>query len=312
MKLSTIAFVVLGLLGGANLVYMKWASALISPMQVAFLRVLFGFLPLAFAAWHTRAITRDQLRLLPHFLVMAAGATTFYFIAIIKGTAMVPLGIAGVLGGSIALFTALFSLLLLRTERLTKVMASGVILGFMGIVLIARPWENGGGAISPEGVLWLLASAGVLGLSYIYVRLFLSPANLPPVALATWQMGLALLILSFCTNFTGIDRVLEDWHVAALVVVGLGVLGTGVAFLLYYYLLQEMGAVASSSANYLAPAVALVIGWLLGERFGALEMLAIAFIFASTALLQTARPRIAPADVTTVPAMPVGLAEGDE
>jgi drug/metabolite transporter (DMT)-like permease len=291
MKLSTIAFVLLGLLGGMNLVYMKWATELISPVQVAFLRVFFGFLPLALAAWHQRAITRDQLRLLPHFLIMAAGATAFYFIAIIKGTALVPLGIAGVLGGSIALFTAIFSLLFLRTERLTVMMAAAVMLGFLGIVLIARPWEGGSGAINAAGVLWLLASACVLGLSYIYVRIFLSPANLPPLALTTWQMGLALLILSFCTDFTGMDRLLLDWRATAGVVVGLGFLGTGLAFLIYYYLLDELGAVASSSANYLAPAVALLIGWVIGERLGLLELVAITLVFVSIALVQVEQQR---------------------
>jgi drug/metabolite transporter (DMT)-like permease len=291
MRLTTVAFVCLGLLGGMNLVYMKWATELISPIQVAFLRVLFGFVPLALAAWHQRAITRDQLRLLPHFLIMAAGATAFYFIAIIKGTAMVPLGIAGVLGGSIALFTAIFSLVFLRTEKLTMVMAAAVLLGFLGIVLIARPWDSGSGAISTAGVLWLLASASVLGLSYIYVRLFLSPANLPPLALATWQMGLALLILSFCTDFTGMDRLLQDWRATAGVVVGLGVMGTGVAFFIYYYLLEQLGAVASSSANYLAPAVAMLIGWVLGERFGLLELVAIALVFGSIALVQFEQQR---------------------
>jgi drug/metabolite transporter (DMT)-like permease len=291
MKLSTVAFVCLGILGGLNLVYMKWATVLISPIQVAFLRVLFGFVPLALASWHRRAITRDQLRLLPHFLIMAAVATAFYFIAIIKGTALVPLGIAGVLGGSIALFTAIFSLVLLRTERLTVVMATAVMLGFVGIVLIARPWEGGSGAVNTVGVLWLLASACVLGLSYIYVRVFLSPANLPPLALATWQMGLALVILLFCTDFAGMGRLLQDWRATAGVIVGLGVLGTGVAFLIYYFLLDELGAVASSSANYLAPAVALLIGWALGERFGLLELVAIALVFASIALVQVAQQR---------------------
>lgn len=48
MPLSRIAFVFLGVLWGSNFIYMKWATALISPIQVAFLRVFFGFLPLAF------------------------------------------------------------------------------------------------------------------------------------------------------------------------------------------------------------------------------------------------------------------------
>jgi drug/metabolite transporter (DMT)-like permease len=270
---------------------MKWATALITPTQVAFLRVLFGFMPLALAAWHQRAITRQQLRLLRHFFVMAAGATAFYFIAIIKGTAVLPSGIAGVLAGAIAPFTAIFSPLFLRSEKFNGMMALGVAVGFAGIVLIARPWDGVNGVIDLVGVCWLLASSMTLGLSYIYVRRYLSTANLSPLALATWQMGLALVILYFLTDFTGVDQVLQVWRATAGVIVGLGILGTGAAFLLYYYLLEKLGAVASSSSNYLAPAVALVIGWATGERFGLLEMTAIALIFVSIVLLQFGQQR---------------------
>lgn len=286
MRLTRAAFVFLGVIWGSNFIYMKWATALISPMQVAFLRVLFGFVPLAFFAWRRGVITRGQLRLLPHFLVMGGGATAFYYVAIIKGTAVLPSGIAGVLSGSIALFTAVFSLLFLRIEKFNALMATGVVLGFVGITLIARPWDSAASAIDLRGVGWLLTSSMTLGLSYIYVRRFLSPANLPPLALATWQIGLALLILGAVTDFAGMDHLLRSWRAAAGVVVGLGILGTGVAFLIYYYLLERLGAVASSSSNYLAPAVALLIGWCVGERFGLVEVTAIILIFLSVFLLQ--------------------------
>lgn len=160
MRLTKAAFVFLGVVWGSNFIYMKWATALISPMQVAFLRVLFGFFPLA---------------------------------------------------------------------------------------------------------------------------------------LATWQMGLALLILYFLTDFSGMSRLLQDWRATAGVVIGLGTLGTGAAFLIYYYLLEKMGAVASSSSNYLAPAVALMIGWAAGERFELSEVVAIAFIFISVALVQIGQLSMAPA-----------------
>ncbi|WOD17083.1 DMT family transporter [Paraburkholderia kirstenboschensis] len=312
MRLTRITFVLLGLFWGSNFIYMKWATEFISPMQVAFLRVLFGFVPLAIAAWHKRAIARSQLRLLPHFLVMAVGATAFYFTAIIKGTAVLPSGIAGVLGGAIALFAAIFSFLFLRTEKLNALMAAGVVLGFAGIVLIARPWESGNSHIDLTGMCWVLASSIVLGLSYIYVRIFLSPSNLPPLALATWQMGLALLVLGALTDFTGIGHILQNWRATAGVVIGLGILGTGVAFLIYYYLLQELGAVASSGSNYMAPAVALLIGWAVGERFGLLEFAAIVLTFAGITLLQIGQQRASGTLASTPGIVCSSLADAEE
>ncbi|SAL61027.1 multidrug DMT transporter permease [Caballeronia udeis] len=293
MKLMYPAFVLLGLIWGSNFIYMKWAAAFISPAQIVLLRVFFGFLPLAFAAWHKRVIKRSQARHLPHFLVMGAVATAFYYFAIVKGTALLPSGIAGVLGGSIALFTAIFSLVLLRTEKLNGLMAAGVVLGFAGIALIARPWEGSAIPINLAGVCWMLGGSIILGLSYVYVRRFLAPANLPPLALATWQVGLALLILLLLTNFTGMGQILQDWRAAMGVVIGLGILGTGTAFLIYYFLLQELGAVAASGATYITPTVALLIGWAAGEKVGIVEVAAVVLILVSIAMLQIGRQRAA-------------------
>lgn len=181
----------------------------------------------------------------------------------------------------------------LRTEKVNRLMVAGIVVGFAGIVLIARPWEGAGNPIDPVGVAWMLASSIILGLSYVYVRLFLSPFKLPPLTLVTWQMGLALLILTALTNFTGITRILQDWRAATGVVVGLGILGTGVAYLIYYFLLQELGAVAASGSTYITPVVALLIGWIAGEKVGIPEVGAIALILASLAMLQIGRQRAA-------------------
>lgn len=297
MKRTYAAFVFLGLLWGSNFIYMKWAAALISPAQIDLLRVFFGFLPLALVAWRKGAIARCQLRHLPHFLVMAAIATALYYFTVIEGTALLPSGIAGVLGGSIALFTAIFSLLFLRTERLNALMTAGVVLGFAGIVVIARPWQGAGNPIDPVGVFWMLGGSIILGVSYVYVRRFLSPLNLPPVALVTWQMGLALPILLLSTDFAGIGRILQDWRASVGVAIGLGVLGTGIAFLIYYFLLEELGAVAASGSTYITPVVALVIGRIAGEQVGAIEITAAILILGGIAMLQIGRQRVVRAAV---------------
>jgi len=291
MRLTYLAFILLGLFWGSNFIYMKWAAELISPAQIALLRVFFGFLPLVAVALRQGVIHRDQLRHLPHFLVMAVLATAFYYLAIAEGTARLASGIAGVLGGSISLFTTIATLLFLRTEKLNAMMLGGVLLGFAGIILIARPWEGADSTIDMAGVWWMLAATTILGVSYVYVRRFLSPYSLPPLALATWQTGLALLVLLAFTDRTGMTHIFQDWHTAAGVAIGLGVLGTGMAFLIYYYLLQELGAVAALGATYITPNVALLIGWATGEKVGLLETTAIVLVLASIAMLQIGRQR---------------------
>ena len=62
MRLTYVAFALLGLFWGSNFIYMKWAAELITPAQITILRVFFGFLPLAVVAFRKGVIHRDQVR----------------------------------------------------------------------------------------------------------------------------------------------------------------------------------------------------------------------------------------------------------
>lgn len=289
MWLTTLMFGALGVCWGSNFIYMKLAADFISPAQMTLLRVGCGFVPLALVAWQRGVLRLDQWRLLPHFLVMALLATAFYYFAIAKGTALLPSAVAGVLGGTIALFTTLASLALLRAERPNAAMVAGVLLGFLGVVLLIAPWQAAGLALDGQGVLWMLGAAALFGGSYVYVSRYLAPHGLPPLALVTWQMGLALLALLLVTDTSGLAALWQHPTALAGVTLGLGVLGTGMAFLLYYALLERLGAVASAAATYLTPAVALVIGWANGEAVGLREVAAAGVILLGVAVVQAGR-----------------------
>ncbi|KTT49893.1 membrane protein [Pseudomonas oryzihabitans] len=289
MWLTTLMFGALGVCWGANFIYMKLAADFISPAQLTLLRVGCGFVPLALVAWQRGVLRLDQWRLLPHFLVMALLATAFYYFAIAKGTALLPSAVAGVLGGTIALFTTLASLMFLRAERPNAAMVAGVLLGFLGVVLLIAPWQAAGLALDGQGVLWMLGAAALFGCSYVYVSRYLAPQGLPPLALVTWQMGLALLALLLVTDTSGLAALWQHPRAPAGVTIGLGVLGTGMAFLLYYALLERLGAVASAAATYLTPTVALAIGWANGEAVGLREVAAAGVILLGVAVVQAGR-----------------------
>lgn len=287
------ALAALGLIWGSNFIFMKWVTALISPTQTVFLRVLFGFLPLAVTAWRAGVITRSQLRHLPHFAIMSVLATTFYYYGFVAGTALLPTSVAGLLSGSIPIFTFICAWLFLREDRPTARMAAGIAVGFGGIALSARPLEGAGG-VPLAGVLWMVAGTLSVGVSFVYARLFLSPLKLPPLALATWQTGLATLTLLVLTDFTGIGAIATDHRALLGGVVGLGMLGTGGAFLIYYFIIENLGPVQASGATYIAPVVAVIIGAAVGERITALEILALALILGGVVLIQTSKRVVMP------------------
>ena len=295
-----LAFAVLGLVWGSNFIFMKWAAALISPAQIVFLRVLFGFLPILGFALVKGVLRRAQLRHAPHFLVMSVLATAFYYFAFAKGVALLPSSIAGLLSGSIPLFTFLCAWAGLRSEPPTPMMAGGVAIGFAGILLIAQPWQAGAG-VSLVGTGWMLVGALSIGGSFVYARRFLSGLNIPPLALATYQTGFGLILLAATTGLGGITHLAADPRAALGLVFGLGLLGTGLAYVLYYYIVSELGAVVASGATYIPPVVALAIGAAVGERVTIVDGVATALILIGVAVLQAGRQRPAKAGLCPMP-----------
>ena len=85
---------------------------------------------------------------------------------------------------------------------------------------------------------------------------------------------------------SGIERILESTYVVLGAIIGLGILGTGVAYIIYYYLIENLGAVTASSVTYIPPIVALLIGAIIiGENITLLDYGAVALIFAGVILV---------------------------
>jgi len=240
---------------------------------------------------------RSHVRHAPHFLVMAVLATSLYYFAYAAGTARLPSGIAGALSGAIPLFSFVAAALFLRSERVTAARLLGVLIGFSGVLLIARPWESVD-AVDPTGVAYMLLGSVSVGLSFVYARRFLSGLPIPAAALTTYQMGFGLLILLTVTSFDGITDIGSDTRASIALVVGLGLMGTGVAYILYYFIVRELGAVTASGTTYIPPVVALAIGWLaVGEPLVWWDAVAVLAILAGVVIIRLgSRPSSAAGD----------------
>ncbi|WNC95084.1 DMT family transporter [Paraburkholderia sp. FT54] len=298
MNPAYFAFAALGLIWGTNFMFMKWASVEISAAQIVFLRTLFGFLPVLALALCRGELKWRHLRHAHHFGVMSLLATVFYYYAFAKGAALLLSSVAGMLSAAIPLFSFVAAWALLRQERPTARMIVGIASGFVGVLLIARPWDAHGAGVNLLGVSYMVAGSLSVGCSFAYARRFLSGLDLSPLALSTWQIGFALVVISCVTDFHGMARVTGDMRAALGLVLGLGLTGTGVAYILYYFIVGRLGAVAASSVTYIPPVVALLLGLSIGrEPMRLLDLLAMAAIVGGVYLLQR-RTRARPVAVS--------------
>ncbi len=285
-----IGWLALGLIWGSNFIFMKWTLEFITPSQVVFVRVILGFAPVFLYALVKRQLRIAHLQHSVHFFTMACLAAAVYYYGFAKGTSLLPSGIAGAVSGAIPLFSLIAAVLFLPEEKLSRLKTLGLTVGFVGVLAIARPFEADLGGASSEGVLYMVAGSLSLGISFVYARKFITPLNIPAAALTSYQLGFATLILAFVVDMEGIGSVSESGRAMGALILGLGLLGTGLAYIIYYFIVAEMGAVRAASVTYLPPIVALFIGAIfVREPIGWLDYLATGLIFAGVILVNRSK-----------------------
>ncbi|WP_117234879.1 DMT family transporter [Vibrio maerlii] len=264
--IAWVAFAFVGMVWGSNFVFMKLASDYITPMQIVFWRVLFGFVPIAFFACAKKTLSLSHLKHGHHFLTMGLLATVVYYFGFAKGTSLLSSGIAGAISGAIPLFSIIAAALFLTEEAITKWKLIGSALGFIGILILARPFSANVDSETTLGASYMVMGAMSVGFSFVYAKRFISPLKLSSLALTTYQLGAGLIILFFVTDFEGIGAITESILPSAATIFGLGLLGTGMAYLCYYFIIENLGALTASSVTYIPPVIALAIGGLvMGE-----------------------------------------------
>jgi drug/metabolite transporter (DMT)-like permease len=245
-------------LWGSGFLFVKLALRGLSPSQVVLGQLALGALVLLI----TLAIRRQSL---PHasrewvYLAgMAVLANIAPYLLFSWSEQRISSGLAGALSGT----TPLLTLLLARgfgVGRLTPPRVLGLALGLAGVVVLAAPWHDGSRAVSLAGVLAALGAAACYAGSYVYARLLLTNRGMEPLVLAAAQLTLGTVLLGMAVPWIGRQPILLSSSVV-LSVVALGVLSTGIAYVLNYRLIQDEGPTAASMTNYLTPVVAVLLG----------------------------------------------------
>lgn len=256
----------------------------VGPMGMSSLRTLLGSLSLVPFAWHARSGFRQ-----PRSTWLALAGLGFVNFALpwtIFGVAgsRVPSGVAAIANSTAPLWIALLSVPLLQAERVSGLKALGLALGFAGIVVLMGDditHVHGGETLA---ILLILCATLSYGASAVYIRKHL--AHVPPLVLASGQVGFAALYLAPLAFVTGSYS--GEWEPnVVLSVLALGALGSGVAVAAYMWLIQETGPVSASVVTYLIPPVGVAVGWaVLDERVGWNMLAGLACILVGVAFVQ--------------------------
>lgn len=258
------ALVLLSVIWGGSFFFGKIAIAEIPPLTMVLGRVGIGALALLVIA-QLSGVRVPLAGRISQFLVLALISNVIPFGLIAWSQQHIPSGLSSILNAATPLFTVLVAQAFTRDEKLTPSRLAGVALGFAGVAVMMGPALLGqlGGHQLPAQLAAIAATISY-GFASVYGKRF---RGLPPLGVACGQLMASTVILLPLAALVEQpwQRGMPSPHVLAAVT-ALGVLSTGIAFIIYFRILARNGATNISLVTFLVPVSAILLGALvLGE-----------------------------------------------
>ncbi|GAA4000198.1 DMT family transporter [Allokutzneria multivorans] len=283
----------LALLWGSSFLWIELALKALSPVQIVFVRVGLGALVLVAICKAMKLPLPKGGRTWMHLGVAALFANVLPFILFGVGQQTVGSGMAGVLNATTPLWTLLIAASLGQEKSFGPLRVLGLVLGFGGVMLIFAPWRDGAGSAIP-GSIAILVAALSYGVGAVYVGRNLSGNGTPPTSTAAGQMLMATALTGVLLPVAGTQPV--HWEVTSGFVAAavLGVFGTGLSFLLFFRLIADEGATATTTVTYLMPVVSVALGAIvLGEELSVRVVIGMLVVIGGVMLTRPRRPKVA-------------------
>jgi len=253
------AYSALALIWGFSFFFIKVGLESFTPIGVAVGRISFGAIALVIVALITRSPMPPRWSwgylFIASLLWVSIPWTLFSF-----AETQVSSALAGIVNGAAPLMTLLVILIAFPEEKPTLARVLGLILGFIGIIVVIGPESLFG---SPLGIAALLGAITCYGIAFPFARRYLTGPTarerISPISMALALMVGGLIVTLPLTAISGI----VDGPVTTgpfLSVLALGALGSGIAYVLNFRVVTYADATTASTVAFLTPLVAIIAG----------------------------------------------------
>lgn len=275
-------FILLGAIWSSSFMWIKIAVAEIGPITLVAFRVLFGLL----FGLAVVLVTRQKLSHRPEewrpLLLLGITNVAIPFFLISWGEQVIDSAVASILDATVPLFAIVIAHLALHDDKITLPKTLGLLMGFAGVVVLMSK-DLGGSAGSLLGQAAVVLASVFYAGSSVYARKSTESASgimrsVGPLVSSTAVMWLAAPLAE--SPFR-----LPQLPITWIALVWLGILGSGVAFIMMYYLIHAIGPTRTTMVTYLFPLGGVLLGvGFLGEQLTWQLVAGAALIVASLAV----------------------------
>ena len=286
MKFSHIAeLLLLAALWGGSFLFMRIAAPVLGPVWLIECRVLLAGLLLLPVLAKLGLLGELRRNLIPLFLVGCLNSAT-PFLLLAFASVSLPTGLTSILNGTAPLFGTVVASVWLH-EKLTPARIAGLVLGFVGVVIVVG-WKT---IDTTPGSLMAIVAALLAALMYAIAAPYIKQnlADVPSLVATTGsQLGAALIILP-ALPFTVPQQAPSAKVVIS--VLALAILSTAFAYILFFRLIQTIGSTKALTVTYLVPIFAMLWGTIvLQETVTSSMMLGCGLVLLGTAIANDVLP----------------------
>lgn len=252
------AFISLGVIWSASFLWIKIALDEIGPNTLVAWRVLFGLLFAGgFVFLQRKAWPRDWAGWFP-FLLLGITSVAVPFFLITWGELSIDSAVASILNATVPLFTIVIAHLFLSDDRMSMQRVIGLFVGFIGVIVLLSKDLTAGAHSSIWGQAAVILASIFYAASSVYARRKTQSApglvrGAAPLVSATAAMWLVAPVLESPLQ---VPQQPLTW----IAILWLGILGSGLALILWYYLLHEIGPTRTGMVTYIFPLGGVILG----------------------------------------------------
>lgn len=281
-----LVFLALGFAWGSSYLFIKIGVETLTPFTLVAGRLAIGAGVLAVVLGFSRQRLPRSRWVYQHLLVVALLGIVIPFSLITWGEETIDSGLAAILNGTVPLFAIVLAAIVLVEEPITINRLVGLLIGFGGVVVLTSPSLRAGFGGTLPGELALMGASVSYAAAGVYARR--TVRDVPPVTSAFLEVGFAFLITLVLALLWGDPMATRIEVSTVLSVVWLGLIGSGLAFLGFFFLLGRWGATRTALVAYLLPVVGVVLGVAVrGEEVGLPVLIGMLLIIGGVALANT-------------------------
>ena len=261
-------------LWGSSFLMMKYALEELDAFNIAFYRILIGMIFINLIDFKKTSFSLRQ-----HFELSMVGLLwmSFPFYLFAKAEETITSSLAGLINGSTPIFISLVAVLVFK-NKITKKQILYLITGFVGIYFVSFGFTNAFSELNLGALLALLASV-----SYGFAANIVQPLIKDYGAIPTLKISLRYATLfSFIMLLPNSDIVLPSISDSLFPILLLGIGSSGIAFVSFYNLINDVGAVAGSITVYIIPIFSTIFGFVfLNEYTNNVQLVGIVIVILS-------------------------------